>query len=302
MFYFTLTNPEAEDLLKDEVSFSYPDLKFSYSRPGFITFKAEKEVKFSPIFCRVSGVCLGKFKRTELKYDRAWVWKRDESLRIPPELAELSRKTLFRPGEKVTLIMMIGEDEYWVGEYVMKTTHFQTPGEVSSILETESPSRAYYKIAEAAEAFDLPFDHDEKVLELGSAPGGASQFLLENDMRVYGVDPAEMDAKIVKHPKFRHYRLPFELIVKETFKQDIDWIISDVNLPPTIVMREVVRLHDFMAPRGLVITLKINESKHLRMLWDFIDQVSGLGYDRYALKYLPSHRQEVCLVAMREME
>lgn len=300
MFYFTLTNPEAEDLLKEEIAMSYPDLRFSYSRPGFLTFKAEKEVKFAPVFCRVSGISVGKFKKAELKYDRAWVWKRDEAFTIPSDLAAISEKTNFRPGEKVTLIMMIGEDEYWVGEYTLKSTHFQTPGEVSSILETQSPSRAYYKIAEAAEAFDLPFEHEEKVLELGSAPGGASQFLLENDLKVYGVDPADMDPKIVKHINFRHYRMAFETITKDTFKQEIDWIISDVNLPPTIVMKEVVRLHDFMEPKGLVLTLKINDSKHLRMLWDFIDQVNNLGYERFALKYLPSHRQELCLVALRE--
>lgn len=302
MFYFTLTNPEAEDLLKEEVLMSYPDLKFSYSRPGFITFKAEREVKFSPIFCRISGVCLGRFKKDELKYEKAWVWKRDPSFTIPADLAELSKNTMFRPGSKVTLIMMVGEDEYWVGEYTMKSTHFQTPGEVSSILETETPSRAYYKIAEAAEAFDLPFDHDDKVLELGSAPGGATFFLLENDMRVYGVDPADMDPKIVKHPNFRHYRMPFEQITKETFKQEMDWIVSDVNLPPTVVMKEIVRMHEFMSPRGLVLTLKINDVKHLRYLWDYIDTVASLGYDRYALKYLPSHRQEVCLVAMKAEE
>lgn len=299
MFYFTLTNPEAEDLLKEEIMLSYPELRLSYSRPGFLTFKADKETNFSPVFCRVSGVCLGKFPKEDLKYDRAWVWKREESLTIPSDLEELSTKTLFRPGEKVTLIMMVGADEFWVGQYVMKPTHFQTPGEVSSILETESPSRAYYKIAEAAEAFDLPFDHNEIVLELGSAPGGATQFLLEQDMRVYGVDPADMDPKIVKHVNFRHYRMPFELITKDTFKQNIDWIVSDVNLPPTIVMREVIRLHEFMEPMGLVLTLKINDSKHLRLLWDFVDSVANLGYERYALKYLPSHRQELCLVALR---
>lgn len=301
MFFFTLTNPEAEDILKEEVRLSYPDLKFSYSRPGFITFKAEKQVKFSPIFCRVSGVCLGKFPKEELKYERAWVWKREESFTIPPELKALSDRTLFRPGEKVTLIMMIGENEFWVGEYVMKSTHFQTPGEVSSILEESlAPSRAFYKIAEAAEAFDLPFEHEEKVLELGSAPGGASWFLLENDLRVYGVDPADMDPKIVKHVNFRHYRMPFEHIEKDTFKQNIDWIVSDVNLPPTVVMKEILRIHGFMKPKGLVITLKINDAKHLSFLWDYVDQIAGLGYDRYALKYLPSHRQEVCLVALRE--
>ncbi|MFL5786293.1 MAG: SAM-dependent methyltransferase [Bacteriovoracaceae bacterium] len=299
MFYFTLTNPEAEDLLKEEISLAYPNVRLSYSRSGFLTFKADKELNFTPVFCRVSGVCLGKFKFEELKFDRAWVWKREDTLQIPRKLQEISDKTNFRPGDKVTLIMMIGPDEFWVGEYVLKTTHFQTPGEVSSILETDAPSRAYYKIAEATEAFDLPFENEEKILELGSAPGGATQFLLENDLKVYGVDPADMDPKIVKNVNFRHYRMPFEHITKDTFKQDIDWIISDVNLPPTVVMKEIVRLHEFMEPRGLVLTLKINDAKHLRILWDFIDTVSELGYERYALKYLPSHRQEVCLVALR---
>lgn len=300
MFYFVLTNPEAEELFKEEVALSYPQLRLSYSRPGFLTFKAEKELRFAPVFCRVSGVCLGKFKGDELKFERAWVWKRDDSLRIPPELAELSEKTNFRPGEKVTLIMMIGEDEYWVGEYVQRKTHFQTPGEVSSILPVEAPSRAYYKIAEAAEAFDLPFENEEKILELGSAPGGASQFLLENDLKVYGVDPAEMDPKINRHINFRHYKMPFEQIARDTFKQEIDWIVSDINLPPTVVMREVVRLHEFMTPRGLIITLKMNDPRYLKLLWGYIDTVADLGYDRYALKYLPSHRQEVCLVALKD--
>ncbi len=299
MFYFTLTNPEAEDLLKEEIMLSYPDLRLSYSRPGFLTFKADKEVNFSPVFCRLSGVSVGKFIKEDLKYDRAWVWKAQDTLVIPSDLAALSEKTLFRPGEKVTLIMMLGPDEYWVGEYVMKPTHFQTPGEVSSILETDSPSRAYYKIAEAAEAFDLPFDHEEIVLELGSAPGGATQFLLEQDMKVYGVDPADMDPKIAKNVNFRHYRMPFEHITPDTFKKNVDWIISDVNLPPTVVMREVIRLHEFMEPHGLVLTLKINDSKHLRLLWKFMDDIVALGYERYALKYLPSHRQELCLVALR---
>ncbi len=299
MFYFALTNPEAESLLKEEVALYYPEARFSYSRPGFLTFKSDKELNFDPVFCRVSGLSLGKVKREELNFDRAWIWKNNESLIIPPELQKISDETNFRPGEKVTLIMMLSESEFWVGEYVQESTHFQTPGEVSSILETEAPSRAYYKIAEAAEAFDLPFENEEKVLELGSAPGGASQFLLEQDLIVYGVDPADMDEKIVRHQNFRHYRMPFENITLTTFKQEIDWMISDVNLPPTVVMKEIVRLHEFMKPKGLVLTLKINDSKHLKMMWSFVEMVKVLGYKKIALKYLPSHRQEVCLTALK---
>jgi len=253
-FYFALTNVDAEPLLKKEVTLRYPELKLSYSRPGFITFKGESSLDFDPLFSRVSGKCLGKFKLSELNFLKAWVWKRCEEFELPIELTEISENSLFKVGETVTLIMMVGVDEFWVGEYKLLKTHFQTPGEVSSIVERKVPSRAYYKIAEAFEAFDLPFDHQERVLELGSAPGGASLFLLEQDLLVLGVDPAEMDPVITKNYNFRHLKLPFESLTENDFKEGVDWIISDINLPPTVVMREVTRLISFLNPRGIVIT------------------------------------------------
>lgn len=297
-FYFALTNPEAESLLKLEVSSRYPELKLSYSRGEFLTFKAAKAQEFSPYLARVSGTCLGRLKLDELNFPRAWVWKRDESLVVPEQLAQLSDKTIFKIGEKVILIMMLGPDEYWVGEYVQKSTHFQTPGEVSSIEKQDVPSRAYYKIAEAFEAFDLPMQHEEMVLELGSAPGGASHFLLEQDLKVIGVDPADMDPAIIKKSNFKHWRKPFETLVKEDFRQDVDWIISDINLPPTVVLAQVHRLLGFLHPRGLILTLKINQDKHLGMLPYVVNDFKKMGFKRVELKYLPSHRREIALIAL----
>lgn len=297
-FYFVLTNPEAEPLLKMEIQAFYPELTLSYSRPGFITFKANKKVGVSPLMARLAGDCLGRFKKDELNYPKAWVWKRDDSLTIPEDLQKLSDSSLFKVGEKVTLIMMIGNDEYWVGEYLLKKTHLQTPGEVSSILQQKVPSRAYYKLAEAYEAFDLPFDHQEIVLELGSAPGGASKFLLEQDMRVIGVDPAEMDPDIKKNINFKHIARPFETLTEKDFKSDVDWIISDINLPPTVIMKEVERLLNFLNPRGVVLTMKLNQEKHLHFLRDYVATLRKKGFERVELKYLPSHRQEICLMAL----
>lgn len=298
-FYFALTNQDAEDLLKQEVALRYPDLKFSYSRPGFITFKGEKEVSFTPLFARVYGVNVGKFKLNELRYEKAWVWKQNEELEIPASLQTLSDKTIFKVGETVTLIMMLGLDEFWVGTYKLQSHHFQTPGEVSSILEKDVPSRAYYKIAEAAEAFDLPFDHNERVLELGSAPGGASLFLLEQDTKVLGVDPADMDERVKKNPNFKHLRKPFETITKENFTDNVDWIVSDINLPPTVVLKEVYRMLNFLEPRGLVLTLKMNQSKHLEVVSKVRENFRKMGFTKVELKYLPSHRQEIALIALR---
>ncbi len=298
-FYFVLTNVDAEPLLKEEIAIRYPECRMSYSRPGFITFKAETEVPFNPLFCRVSGESKGKFRLDELKVEKAWVYAVNSRLEIPAHLQELSKKTIYKKGETVTLLIMAGNDEFWIGNYTLRTDHFQTPGEVSSILETESPSRAYYKIAEAAEAYDYPFDHQERVLELGSAPGGASQFLLEQDLKVLGVDPADMDPKILKSYNFKHLRRPFETLSENDFKEDVDWIISDINLPPTVVLKEVWRLLTFLEPRGLILTLKMNELKHLEVIATIREKMRSNGFSKVELKYLPSHKQEICLLAMR---
>jgi 23S rRNA (cytidine2498-2'-O)-methyltransferase len=298
-FYFVLTNPEAESLLKLEISLRFPDFKLSYSRPGFLTFKSTDSQVFNPYMARVSGKCLGKFKFDELNFDKAWVWKANEELEIPSALNDLSDKSLFKIGEKVTLIMMLGADEFWVGEYLLKSTHFQTPGEVSSIQEKEVPSRAYYKIAEASEAFDLEYENEQIVLELGSAPGGATQFLLEQDLRVIGVDPAEMDPQILKQYNFKHWKKPFETLTEADFKNDVDWIVSDVNLPPTVVLNQVQRLLNFLNPIGLVLTLKLHEVKHLTLLLNVVQNFRSKGFKRVELKYLPSHRKEIALIALR---
>lgn len=299
-FYFVLTNVDAEPILKEEIRIRYPELRLSYSRPGFITFKGETEVKFNPLFCRLAGLCLGKFKKHELKHERAWVYAVNSKLEIPEDLKVLSDNTIYKKGETVTLIIMAGFDEFWVGTYTLKADQFQTPGEVSSILESDVPSRAYYKIAEAYEAFDLPFDHQETVLELGSAPGGASVFLLEQDLRVLGVDPADMDPKVLRHIHFKHIRKPFETLSELDLKSDVDWIISDINLPPTVVLREVFRMLTFLEPRGLILTLKMNEIKHLDVIATIREKMKKLGFTKVELKYLPSHKKEICLYALHE--
>jgi 23S rRNA (cytidine2498-2'-O)-methyltransferase len=297
-FYFVLTNVEAQPILKEEIRLRYPELRMSYSRPGFITFKGEKVVSFNPLFCRVSGVCHGKFKLNELKQEKAWIFPLNDQLLLPPDLKELSDRTIFKKGENVNLIIMAGPDEFWVGSYILRSDHLQTPGEVSSIIKKEVPSRAYYKIAEAYEALDLPFDQQETVLELGSAPGGASLFLLDQDLKVLGVDTAEMDPVIKKRFDFKHLKQPFETLTEKDFKNNVDWIISDINLPPTVVIREIFRLLHFLVPRGLVITLKLNDLKHLELIATIRDQMKQKGFDRVELKYLPSHRQEITLIAL----
>lgn len=297
-FVFALTNEEAEPLLKKEISYYGPEYKLSYSRPGFLTFKSSGDFNFKPKLARITGLCHGKKDLNELlKLPCAWVWKRSSELTIPSDLQALSDKTLFKIGETVQLVMMVDPDEYWLGEYKLLSTHFQTPGEESSIEKKEVTSRAYYKIAEAYEAFDLPFEIQEKVLELGSAPGGATQFLLEQDMLVLGVDPAEMDETIRKHRNFKHIKQPFESLRQDLLPHDIDWILCDINLPPNIILKEVYRLLEFLEPRGVVLTLKLNQDRFVETMRPTMESFRKRGFTKVELKYLPSNRQEIALIA-----
>lgn len=298
-FYFVLTNPEAEALLFEELRLRYPEFRRSYSRSGFITLKGVESVVFKPLFCRLWGLSHGSFKKAELHIDRAWVYAVNPELVIPADLKELSDRTVYKPGETVHLVVMTGADEFWLGSYTLRPDHFQTPGEVSSILEEKVPSRAYYKIAEAYEAYDLPFEQQSKVLELGSAPGGASLFLLDQDMKVLGVDPADMDPVITKRFDFKHLRRAFESLTENDLPHDIDWIVSDINLPPTVVLKEIHRFLTFLEPRGVIINLKMNDLKHLQVVAGVREQFRKLGFTQVELKYLPSHRKEIALIALR---
>ena len=298
-FYFVLTNPEALPLLFEELRLRYPEFRRSYSKSGFITLKGGSEIVFKPLFCRLFGLSHGSFKRSELHVDRAWVYAASPELVIPQDLQELSDRTIFKVGETAHLVVMTGEDDFWLGSYTLRSDHFQTPGEVSSILPKEVPSRAYYKLAEAYEAYDLPFENQEKVLELGSAPGGASLFLLEQDMKVLGVDPADMDPVVTKKYDFKHLRRSFETLTEDDLPHDIDWIISDINLPPTVVLKEIHRMLTFLEPRGVIINLKMNEMKHLQVVAGVREQFRKHGFTKVELKYLPSHRKEIALIAHR---
>ena len=118
-------------------------------------------------------------------------------------------------------------------------------------------------------------------------------------MKVLGVDPADMDPLIKKNINFKHLRRPFETLSEKDLPQDVDWIISDINLPPTVVVKEVMRFLEFLTPRGLVLTLKINQDKHLTFLRDLRESFRKKGFKQVEFKYLPSHRREVALIALR---
>lgn len=62
-FLFTVCQVGAEKALKEELARDYPDLKFAFSRPGFVTFKSKQplpdDFELISVFARAYGLSLG---------------------------------------------------------------------------------------------------------------------------------------------------------------------------------------------------------------------------------------------------
>src|SRR6187455_280149 len=63
-FLFVIAQPGSERPLKNEVAREHPELRFAFSRPGFVTFRSPDEMRrdfaLRSVFARTWGYSLGK--------------------------------------------------------------------------------------------------------------------------------------------------------------------------------------------------------------------------------------------------
>jgi len=351
-FLFATCQRGAEQALKRELAVGRPELRLSFSRPGFVTFKMTAE-PFRPTdfqlhstFARSWGFSMGKV-RGELMDAMArevWgleglaeflavekladlhVWQRDAA--VPGEhgfqpgltpLAELVRQRVAAQADEGILpptattsrktprnqwvldIVLVEPNEWWVGCHLTTNRHACWPGGVPQLqLPDEMISRAYLKMAEALEWGALPIAPGETFVEIGCSPGGSCQALLDRGLQVIGIDPAEVDERLLEHPQFVHVRRRSKEVPHRQFR-DVDWLAADLNMAPDYtldVVEDVVR-QKTGSIRGLVLTLKPSDWDLIDEIPRYIQRVQSWGYRDVRTRQLAFNRQEICLVALR---
>jgi 23S rRNA (cytidine2498-2'-O)-methyltransferase len=167
-------------------------------------------------------------------------------------------------------------------------------------LPEHAVSRAYLKMAEALVWSDLPLARGEHVVELGCAPGGASQALLDAGLFVTGVDPAEVDETVLADPHFNHVRARVAKAPKRLLR-GAHWLAADMNVAPayTLDAVESVVKHKDISIRGLILTLKLSDWSLVDELPAYVERVRRWGYKDVRLRQLAFNRQEICLAALR---
>lgn len=220
-----------------------------------------------------------------------------EAMRPMPE----SPRPPSRRNRWVLDVVMVEPGEWWVGCHRTARKLDCYPGGVLPLtLPNHAASRAYLKMQEALQWSTLPAKRGDICVELGCAPGGASQVLLEAGLKVLGVDPAEVDPDVLAAPNFTHIRRRSTEVARKQLK-GAQWLTADINAVPsyTLDAAEQVVTNELTNIRGMILTLKLTDWKLAEGLPELIERVRSWGFKDVRTRQLAFNRQEICLVALR---
>lgn len=198
-------------------------------------------------------------------------------------------------------VVIVEPGEWWMGCHVAARRSDCWPGGVPALsLPDDAVSRAYLKMAEALWWSAMPIAHEEAVLELGCAPGGSAQALLDAGAVVIGVDPAEVDALVAAHPRFTHVRRRTTQLPRNVVK-NARWLTADMNVAPSFTLDavEAVVQTPGAAIRGMLLTCKLPQWELLDELDAWIERIRSWGYRDLRVRQLAFNRQEICIAALR---
>ena len=316
-FIFFCCNEGNVDLLKYEIKIGYSYLNPGYSTGRFLTYKTTKDVLLNEIelvFTTRWAKSIKKVSKQQLlsqeinilnftNFNLHYFSLLDEEVQ-DKEVCEHFDKYIDgnQENELYYDVVQVKPDEFWIGVHTKDQRCATFPNSDPKIfLPEKSPSRAYLKLAEAQHLFNISITENQKWLELGSAPGGASYFLLSNKAMVWGNDPAEMSPLCLLNKKFTHIKKPVQHIKPEEIPSDIEWVSVDLNLNPKQSLAEVFRISkDFRFLRGILVTVKIVNLDHVEYIRDNINWASDRGFDYIIATQLPSHKREYLLVLLNK--
>jgi hypothetical protein len=323
IFFHTVTYNEK--LLIAWMKAHYPELKLSFSAPGWVTFKSQKyfSLNFSCPLALRFGQGLDIIKCPEK--DLSPLWKSIEILvqdhgidqihyferaEIRNENAEILNRlkssypkvnSALELGKKSLQIFKIHDGLYATGLTTLTSHAFQSPfvGALKTAhIPTNSPSRAYLKIAQIHDHMPIPWQKEDIILELGASPGGITTYLLEQGLIVHAIDSAPLK---IEHPHLKTIVDSVQRLKAQEVSIDTQWVISDLNLSPKQVINEVLRLScDLPKLKGVFLTLKLTHVDLVARLDQYLRlmQEKFLDFD-FILMQVPSHKQETHLIGIK---
>jgi 23S rRNA (cytidine2498-2'-O)-methyltransferase len=248
-------------------------------------------------------------------WDDIHVWRREPRVEGDPEAVREAIVAALEPAQKEAIVAAGGAspmgalvldcvldapDRWWVGWHVADSPQACLPGGIyPGVLPAGKVSRAWLKLDEAIASFGITFESGARAVELGAAPGGACQRLLEAGLIVTGIDPALVDQEVAAHPRFEQRRMRAR-DVKLRQLRGFDWVVADMNIDPTSTLDAIERVLSAPGkpPRGIIATLKLPNWSRAAELPGWLERFVAWGYAPRA-RQLSTGGREVCVVAER---
>lgn len=199
-------------------------------------------------------------------------------------------------GDRVLDIVLVEPSHWFFGMHEASHWPSRWPGGVQPVQPKYEPiSRAYYKAAEAITWSGFEMHPGDLAIEIGSAPGGACGRLLELGLQVIGIDPADMDPRILGHPKFRHIRARAGDLPRKEYR-GAKWMLVDSNVKPgkTLTTVENVVTNRHSQIRGLLITLKLGDYSEASLVDQWSQRIETWHPHDVHVRQLARNKCEVC--------
>lgn len=256
-FYLFFTFPNLKDLLLEELRRKHPSLTLSFSNKEFLSMKGADNYS-------------------------------NQLIRNPLIFARRMALFIDKQSSPSEYSIALKDNEFWNYKIINSKCDTFDLKEIEK--PDEAPSRAWHKIQQACEFFHWEIQKGETVIEVGSAPGGISYYLLEKGAKLFAIDPAQMDNKF---QNFTHIQKSIFDVDRRDLPKHCDWLVSDLNLSGDLNVAQCKRISEYYPKlKGGFITIKTPKDfdvKHMRK-WE-----SEFNRFKTTIIHLPSHRREIGL-------
>ena len=208
---------------------------------------------------------------------------------------------LARPDELLVDLVRLDDNNWLLGAHTARSVAQRWPAGVPDLVPPDDMvSRAYLKTREALLWSRLPLRAGQVCVELGAAPGGSAQALLETGCRVIAIDPAELDEKLRANPNLVHLRKRAREVRKMDLRQG-SWLLADMNVAGNYTLDAVEELatHPKLNFLAVLLTIKLMEQPNLESLSAARERVQQWGFEIVKSRQLAFNRNEICLFAAR---
>ncbi len=269
--------------------------------------KSFPQVKLGEKFAIQTRICAGEtFDKSPLNYSA-----KDIEVYVGTYLTDLggvptfSDKQIISDEDVNVFSIFINANTFYIGNSLsLFNLNFSCDEyRISSNKGKREISRAENKLTEALAKYKI--DLGEKgghALDIGAAPGGWTNVLLQHGFFVDAVDPGDLNPVLLANPKVKHYKCKIENIAQaEEFAKEhkYDIIVDDMNVDPEATAEIMNILTPCLKDNGLaIVTIKLpgNPEKGIK---NAVEKLSKF-YNILKINNLFHNRQEVTTLIQKK--